>query len=167
MYARLGTVWSQWRASFLWQKPISAAPGAWTVHKISRLLPVTRSSKSARTWAKTSLGVVSMVKKLVPTGAVQVLLKQEDCACLGGCFDIRARFASCSPLQLTSSWVWITSLCIGNTCELVHWVVRATVLHGDGVEFGASGPPLRLMLEVNGGRRCELTRRNIHIHFSK
>ena len=34
-------------------------------------------------------------------------------------------------------------LCIGNTCELDNWDVHATVLHGDGVEFGAYGPPPR------------------------
>ena len=32
-------------------------------------------------------------------------------------------------------------LCIGNTCELDNWDDHATVLHGDGVEFGAYGPP--------------------------
>ena len=34
-------------------------------------------------------------------------------------------------------------LCIGNTCELDNCDVHATVLHGDGVEFGAYGPPPR------------------------
>ena len=34
-------------------------------------------------------------------------------------------------------------LCIGNTCELDKWEVHATVLHGDGVEFAAHGPPPR------------------------
>ena len=34
-------------------------------------------------------------------------------------------------------------LCIGNTCELDNWDVHAIVLHGDGVEFGAYGPPPR------------------------
>ena len=34
-------------------------------------------------------------------------------------------------------------LCIGNTCELDKWDVHATVLHDDGVEFGAYGPPPR------------------------
>ena len=28
-------------------------------------------------------------------------------------------------------------LCIGNTCEFDNWDGHATVLHGDGVEFGA------------------------------
>ena len=37
----------------------------------------------------------------------------------------------------------ITSPMYGNTCELDNWDVHATVLHGDGVEFGAYGPPLR------------------------
>ena len=37
---------------------------------------------------------------------------------------------------------------------------HATVFHGDGVEFGACGPPLRrnVCMSVNGGRRGELTK---------
>ena len=54
------------------------------------------------------------------------------------CFDVRARFAC--GLQVGRESLL---LCIGNTCELHNWDVHATVLHGDGVEFGAYGPPPR------------------------
>ena len=47
------------------------------------------------------------------------------------CFDDRSKFACGLPL------------CIANTCELDNWDVHATVLHGDGVEFGAYLPPPR------------------------
>ena len=54
------------------------------------------------------------------------------------CVDVRARFAC--GLQVGRESLL---LCIGNTCELDKWDVHATVLHGDGVEFGAYGPPPR------------------------
>ena len=54
------------------------------------------------------------------------------------CFDVRARFACGLQVRRES-----LLLCIGNTCELDNWDVHATVLHGDGVEFGAYGPPPR------------------------
>ena len=55
-----------------------------------------------------------------------------------GCFDDRSRFACCLQIGRES-----LALCIANTCELDNWDVHATVLHGDGVEFGAYGPPPR------------------------
>ena len=77
-----------------------------------------------------------------------------------GYFDVRARFACFLQVGRES-----LLLCIGNTCELDNWNVHANVLHGDVVEFGAYGPPPRR--DVNGGRHGELTRRNVHVHFSK
>ena len=55
-----------------------------------------------------------------------------------GCFDDRARFACCLQLGRES-----LPILIANTCEFDNWDVHATVLHGDGVEFGAYRPPPR------------------------
>ena len=57
-------------------------------------------------------------------------------------------------------------LCIGNTCELDNWDVHATVLHGDGVEFGAYGPPPRrsvLLLLYSFHPIAEITLKNANI----
>ena len=52
-----------------------------------------------------------------------------------GCLDDRSRFACCLQVGRES-----LPLCIANTCERDNWDVHATVLHGDGEEFGAYGP---------------------------
>ena len=78
------------------------------------------------------------------TAVVHGLLEQQDIRCAGGCFGIQARFA-CTLFSAA------TDLNLGEnhfpyvlaTRELVHREVHATVLHGDGAEFGAYGPRFR------------------------
>ena len=55
----------------------------------------------------------SKIKKMVSTGVVHGLLEQQDGGCVGGCFDVRARFACCLQVGRES-----LPLRIGNTCEL-------------------------------------------------
>ena len=79
-----------------------------------------------------------MVKKMAPMDVVHGLLEQEHV----GCQKLlrRSRKVCLCGLQVGRE---SPLLCIGNTCELDNWDVHATVLHGDGVEFGAYGPPPR------------------------
>ena len=76
---------------------------------------------------------------MAPKDVVHGLLEQEDRRMhVRGWFDVRARFA-CS-LQVGRESL---PLRVGNTFEFDNWDGHATVLHGDGVEFGAYGPGLR------------------------
>ena len=77
-------------------------------------------------------------KKMAPMDVVHGLLEQEHV----GCQKLlrRSRKVCLCGLQVGRE---SPLLCIGNTCELDNWDVHATVLHGDGVEFGAYGPPPR------------------------
>ena len=108
------------------------------VRKVSRLLPDYAQIEERSHMRKDMTWSGCYGYKMASMDVVHGLLEQEDIGCVGGCFDIRARFACCSPLQLSSTWARITSSKYWQTRELVHWDVRATVLHGDGVEFGVS-----------------------------
>ena len=80
-----------------------------------------------------------------PTAVVHDLLKQENVQRVGRSFDTFETLACCSPLHCLQTGRKSLPPCIGNTCELVHNDVHATVFHGDGAEFGPYRPRLVLM----------------------
>ena len=105
--------------------------------KFHRLLCRSWSDRGPRACAKTCLGEVAMVKKWCPRTLCTACSSKKTVGCQ------RLLRRSCKVCLFPSSWARITSLCIGKTCELDNWDGHATVLHGDGVEFGAYGLPLR------------------------
>ena len=71
---------------------------------------------------------------MAPTDVVHGLLEQEH----RRMSKVASTFAQGLPVVFKLGENHLL-LCIGNTCELDNWDVHATVLHGDGVEFGAYG----------------------------
>ena len=155
-------IWMQ-TVLFLWQWLFCAAPGRHLCTKIVAAPRITIRSRTTR-MRKDMPRDVAMVKKWRPRTSCTACSSKKTV----GCQKLLQR--SRKVCLWSSSWARITSpTCIGKTCELDNWDVHATVLHGDGVEFGAYGPPPRrnVCMWVNGGRPDELTWRKVHVHFSK
>ena len=136
---------------------------SFTHKQVSRLIRGSLSDRAPCACAKTCPGEVTMVK-MAPTDALRGLLEQED----HRMSEVALTIAQDLPAAYKLSENHFPYV-LPTRVNLIIGDVHATVLHGNGVEFGAyrPGPPSRrnLCMKVSRGRLGELTRRTDHAHI--